>query len=279
LITWWVGKVLNNISGSSHKHLQTLIRSVVEEESPDSLQTTGCDTATISTDTAGTDITCSATSDGGSDSKTVTIKRDATAPTVSIVVGDNGIAAGGSHFFGFVPSGPTCEAFDPTPGSGLDGVCTVAGYGNSVGEHTVKATAKDKAGDTGESESITYTVKKWILDGFYQPVDMGSTLNTVKGGSGVPFKFDISAATEFTSTTFNGNPIGAFSAKKVACPGGTEDSIEQIVTATGGTALRYDSTSGQFVYNWQTPKGAGICYDTTFTAQDGSTLTAHFKAK
>jgi hypothetical protein len=257
----------------------TVSWTVVEEESPDSLQTTGCDTTTISTDTTGTDITCSATSDGGESSETVTIRRDATAPTVSLVVGDNGIAAGGSYFFGFVPSQPTCEASDPTPGSGLDGECTVAGYGDSVGEHTVKATANDIAGNSGESESITYTVKKWELTGFYQPVDMGSTINTVKGGSTVPFKFDISAATEFTSTTFNGNPIGTFSAKKVSCTAGGEDAIEQVVTATGGTALRYDTTSGQFVYNWQTPKGAGICYDTTFTDQSGGTLTAHFKTK
>jgi hypothetical protein len=73
--------------------------------------------------------------------------------------------------------------------------------------------------------------------------------------------------------------LGTFSAKKVSCIPGGEDAIEQVVTATGNTVLRYDTTSGQFVYNWQTPKGAGICYDTTFTAQDGSTLTAHFKTK
>ena len=82
-------------------------------------------------------------------------------------------------------------------------------------------------------------MKKWDWTGFNQPFDMSSTVNAVKGGSTLPFKFDISAATEFTSTTFNGNPIGIFTAKKVSCAGAAdEDPIE--VTATGGTRFRYD---------------------------------------
>ncbi|HKH73995.1 MAG TPA: kelch repeat-containing protein, partial [Vicinamibacterales bacterium] len=44
---------------------------------------TGCATTTLGTDTAGTTITCSATSAGGTSTQSVTIKRDATAPTIS----------------------------------------------------------------------------------------------------------------------------------------------------------------------------------------------------
>src|SRR5215204_2854223 len=149
---------------------------------------------------------------------------------------------------------------------------------------TAEATGPDGAKVTYTATAATFKVSVTLtMAGFYQPVDMGSTINTVKGGSTVPFKFEIFAgSTELTSTTFNGNPIGVFTAKKVACPGGAaEDPIEQVVTATGGTALRYDATSGQFVYNWQTPKTpVGACYDTTFTVTaDCSTLTAHFKTK
>jgi hypothetical protein len=50
-------------------------------------------------------------------------------------------------------------------------------------------------------------------------------------------------------------------------------------SATGGTSLRYDTTGGQFIFNWQTPKKAGICYMVTMTTQDGSGLSAYFKAK
>lgn len=85
---------------------------------------------------------------------------------------------------------------------------TVDGYDQSVGEHTITARAEDNAGNTA-SDRRTYTVKPWDLEGFYQPVDMGSTLvNTVKGGSTVSIKFKIFAVTEFTSIAFNANPIG-----------------------------------------------------------------------
>jgi hypothetical protein len=240
--------------------------------------TSGCDDVTISqdTDSNGRTITCEATSTGGTASESVTIKRDATAPTVSLV---GGPADGSSYFYGFLPDKPTCTAEDPTPGSGLAGDCTVGDYDKNAaaGSHTVTATAKDNAGNTAE-DANAYTVKKWDLRGFTQPVDMGSTVNTLKGGSTVPVKFEIFADTEFTSTSFNGQAVGTFSAKKVSCSTGAgTDDIE--VTATGGTSFRYDSTAGQFIYNWQTPKGAGICYDTTFTDQSGSALTAHFKTK
>jgi hypothetical protein len=50
---------------------------------PDSTitSTTGCGPVSITADQVSTDYTCSATSAGGTDSKTVSIKRDATAPT------------------------------------------------------------------------------------------------------------------------------------------------------------------------------------------------------
>jgi hypothetical protein len=117
------------------------------------------------------------------------------------------------------------------------------------------------------------------MKGLYQPVDNKPTVNTVKGGSTVPIKFEIFADTEFTSTTFNGAQIAKLAQQKVSCTSSTglEDAIE--LTATGGTSLRYDSSAGQFVYNWQTAKGAGICYEVTITDQSGSALSALFKTK
>ena len=51
------------------------------------------------------------------------------------------------------------------------------------------------------------------------------------------------------------------------------------MVSTGGTSLRYDSTAGQFIQNWQTPKLPGVCYIVTMTTDDGSSLTANFKLK
>jgi hypothetical protein len=47
-------------------------------------QQSGCSSTTIKTDTGGTVLTCSATSAGGTATRSITVKRDATAPTVAI---------------------------------------------------------------------------------------------------------------------------------------------------------------------------------------------------
>jgi predicted phage gp36 major capsid-like protein len=87
-------------------------------------------------------------------------------------------------------SAPTCSASDAL--SGVDGTCSVAGYSNLVGTHTVTTTVTDQAGNTSTASS-TYTVLAWTLGGFFQPVDMGGVVNTVKAGSTVPLKFTVLA--------------------------------------------------------------------------------------
>jgi hypothetical protein len=140
-----------------------------------------------------------------------------------------------------------------------------------VGSYNVVATV-DNPNYQGQATG-TLVISPWTTKGFYAPVDMGGVVNTVKGGSTVPLKFELfSGATELTDTS----AIKSLTATKSTCAAGaTEDAIE--VTATGATSLRYDSTGGQFIYNWKTPTGAG-CYTVTLTAQDGSTITAYFKS-
>ena len=58
--------------------------SVVDTESAISNQS-GCTAVTVNADTSGNTITCTATSGGGSSSQNVTIKRDATASTITFV--------------------------------------------------------------------------------------------------------------------------------------------------------------------------------------------------
>lgn len=115
---------------------------------------TGCVDQAISTDQGPTTYSCSASSAGGSAGPvTVSIKRDATAPTVSW---SGGPASGGTYVYGSVPSAPTCSAVDAI--SGPDS-CAVTGYSADAGTHTMTATAKDLAGNTATS-SRTYTVEK-----------------------------------------------------------------------------------------------------------------------
>ncbi len=62
--------------------------SVVDNESTIAM-TSGCNTQTVTSDTAGVTFTCSATSTGGTDSKSVIIKVDKTVPTCSVTATPN----------------------------------------------------------------------------------------------------------------------------------------------------------------------------------------------
>jgi hypothetical protein len=60
----------------------TVIWTVSEPEGPP-LSTTGCDARTITADTTGVTVTCSATSDGGTTSTSRTVRIDRVPPTIS----------------------------------------------------------------------------------------------------------------------------------------------------------------------------------------------------
>jgi multiple sugar transport system substrate-binding protein len=228
----------------------------------------GCDTITLTSDSMGEVLTCSAENGAGlANSASVTVKIDKTAPTVTWA---GSIKNGDSFYFGFVPPAPTCMAGDEF--SGVDGSCAVIGYVPTVGTHTLIATAKDMAGNQ-TIETRNYTVLGWTLKGFYQPVDMNGTYNVVKGGSTVPLKFEVFAG--FTELTDVAAIKSLTSAETTCNANAVTDEIE--LTATGGTSLRY--ADGQFIYNWKTPKTAGKCYRVTMLTMDGSSLAAYFKLK
>jgi hypothetical protein len=113
---------------------------------------------------------------------------------------------------------------------------------------------------------------------------MNDVVNTVKNGSTVPLKFEVFkrlAGTELTATSIVKQPLKA---SQVSCGAFNGDPVDEIeLLATGSTVLRYDSTAGQFIYNWQTPKGAsqvGKCYTVTVVTQDGSSIPlASFQLK
>ncbi|KIS25630.1 hypothetical protein TV39_20190 [Arthrobacter sp. SPG23] len=173
-------------------------------------------------------------------------------------------------YFGFLGAEPTCTATDEV--SGPAG-CVVSKYSTEPGTHTLVATATDVAGRTSTTTQ-TYTVKNWATKGFYQPIDMGGVFNTVKAGSTVPAKFELFAgSTELTDTS-----IVKMGVRQITCsPLAIQDSIE--ITATGNTSLRYDSTGGQYIYNWKTPNMPGACYQLSMVASDGSRIEANFKLK
>lgn len=221
-------------------------------------------------DTGGATFNGSCTNDAGltTNAAPLTVKLDKTAPTITW---NGGPADGANYYFGFIPAAPTCTAFDLLSGPKE---CNVTGYSLLVGSHTLTATAYDMAGNS-KVESRTYTVLAWTLTGFYRPVDMNGVLNVAKNGSTVPLKFNIYAGTTELTTVSSAKSLQYSLIKcDLTAP---EDPVDTL--ATGGTVLRYDSSGGQFVYNWKTPNTAGKCYSVTMTTWDGSNLTAYFKLK
>jgi len=147
-----------------------------------------------------------------------------------------------------------------------------------IGTTTVNCEVTDNGGlSDSDSFTITVTIE---AKGFYQPVDNPPTVNLGKAGQTYPLKFEVfgdssDASTEITDTSVIEQPLEY---KKVDCgTGATLDTLE--TTAPGSTTLRYDTTSGQFIYNWKTPTTKG-CYQVNVDLIEGmDTLTANFNLK
>jgi hypothetical protein len=237
---------------------------------PDSMITSeaGCDPQTLATDTTGQSFTCQATSAGGAAGVTVAIKRDATPPSVAMT---GGPADGASYTNGSVPPVATCDATDATSGVAS---CTVTGYSTAPGTHTIVATAVDEAGNTATASATYAVVSAQQINGFFAPVS-DSELNIVKGGSAVPLKFTVFDGSAPVTDPADLTP----SFRQVACPGASMESVTVAPDASGSTALRYDSVSGQFIYNWKVPSSSGGCYQLTMTTSDGASVSALFRVK
>ena len=124
----------------------------------------------------------------------------------------------------------------------------------------------------------------WRLNGFAQPVDMGTTVNTIKSGQAVPLKFQVFVNEgERTDATLGGTTIRSFTQQQISCTtlaSDPQDPIPTTATNTGGTSLRYDATAGQFIANWKSPSNSqNTCWKLTVTTMDSasSTISALFK--
>jgi hypothetical protein len=168
---------------------------------------------------------------------------------------------------------------------------TLAGLDLSGTTHTSVGTFADSwsfVDSTGNynlaSGSSNDQITAWKDTGFYSPVNMpaGSTIvwNVIKGGSTVPMKFNLYATaggSEITSTTaVQGGSIAVYNA---SCGAGIYSDDTSVLTNTGATSLRYDTTGGQFIQNWQSPKAPGKCYAAVMTSSDGTSLVAYFQTK
>jgi hypothetical protein len=123
---------------------------VHDPESP-ILESNGCDARTLIADTVGTSFTCYARSDGGATTKTVTIKRDATAPVVAVVPARGPDANGWYN----KPLAVTFSGSDPT--SGIEACSQVTYAGPDNANAAIAGMCRDWAGNvTPASFALKY---------------------------------------------------------------------------------------------------------------------------
>ena len=153
--------------------------SVVDAESAVTSQS-GCDPVSVTNDTTGITFTCTATSAGGNSSKSVTIKRDATPPTVTVT----GVSDGATYTLGSAPTAG-CNTSDATSGVATAATVTVTG-GNGDGTGNFTATCRGATDNAANPSSATvhYTVNAiTCLAGAYYN---GATCVPAPAGSYVP---------------------------------------------------------------------------------------------
>jgi len=109
--------------------------------------------------------------------------------------------------------------------------------------------------------------------GFFQPVDNNGIYNKMKAGAAVPVRFSLGGD----------QGLGIFVAgypqsQQVTCAGGAPiDIVEETVNA-GGSSLKYDPQTTQYIYVWKTTASwAGTCRKFLLGLNDGSQRTALFQ--
>ncbi len=145
--------------------------SVTDDESA-IVDQTGCESSTVSTDTATVTFPCSATSTGGTSSASVTVKRDATPPTLAC----NATPTFTLGSFGQV----TGTATDAT--SGLAGPSFANANTSTTGSFTAVLSAVDRAGNP-TTRTCPYTVAVPPCGGL-TPTIVGTNGNDVINGTG-----------------------------------------------------------------------------------------------
>jgi hypothetical protein len=216
-------------------------------------------------DTTGQIFNGSCTNDAGLSTyaASLTIKRDATKPTLAPSVSPNPVVLNGS-----ATASP--NANDATSGVASSSCGSV--NTSSVGTYSVNCTATDNAGNTNSASANYSVVYNW--SGFFQPVD-NTGFNIAKAGQAIPLKWRLTDA--------NGNPVLNLTSVTVtvtslSCASGlTGDLVEEYAAGSSGLQNLGD---GYYQFNWKTPTSyASSCKTMSLNLGDGTPHTALFQFK
>jgi hypothetical protein len=161
-------------------------------------------------------------------------------------------------------------ASDPAPSSGLASAAggSVPLDTSSVGTHTVTipaGTASDNVGHQSAAVSCSYQVT-YAWNGFLQPINdtahfIGSTTSIFKAGSTVAVKFQLTDALGQVVQEAAPGPVWLAPVKGGALPStATVDESSYTTTGTASGYYKWDPTTAQYIYNWNTAKAAAGSY-------------------
>ena len=115
----------------------------------------GCASSTVNVDTAGTSFSCTATSVGGTTTKSVTVRKDTVTPTSTITSPAALTYARGTPLRAAYTCQDTLSGIASCTGSVANGALIAT---NKAGTFTFKVTATDKAGNAA-TRSVVYAVR------------------------------------------------------------------------------------------------------------------------
>lgn len=163
---------------------------------------------------------------------------------------------------GFIRSGPLPLGVTPGPHK-----LTVALYGSGD---------NDSAFELRGLEVSHHVPARYEFGGFGSPIANLPSVNSIRAGRVVPLKWTLHDTEGLLVVSL------AAITRLASLPASCETRIplddNQLLQATGGTSLRYDPLSNQFVYNWKTPsEWAGTCRTLVLELDDGQKQYANFR--
>lgn len=110
--------------------------------------------------------------------------------------------------------------------------------------------------------------------GFFSPIENLPVINKAKGGSTIPVKWRLVDSNGLPVTSLDS--FTSLASASISCSADRADAFEEVNSA-GGTGLRCDAGTGQFIYNWKTDKSWEGCRLLQLTLSDGTRSYAKFQ--